>query len=371
MIDKTIKVMIVDDSAFIRAALTKIINNGRGMEVIGTASNGREALERLPVLKPDVITLDVEMPEMDGITALAEIMRKHPTPVIMCSYLTKKQADITLKCLDLGAIDIIAKPDDLGDESLNQIRYQIYQKIRAADGANVSIRKNGIDTVTSSLMTNVNVVIDKVSTSLGQPLFRPKSNVNKIVAIGTSTGGPRALLEVLQLLPANLDAAVVVVQHMPAQFTAAMANRFDGICPIAIKEAAEGDSLENGLVLIAPGGFHLHINKEKKVYLTNDPPILGVRPAVDPMFEDVAEIFGRNCLGVVLTGMGRDGTYGSSMIKELGGTIYVQDEASCVVYGMPRSVVEANMSDKTVLLNEMANSITSWVKNSGQETKKW
>lgn len=366
MVDKIIKVMVVDDSSFIRAALTKIINSGRAMEVVGTASNGREALERISVLNPDVITLDVEMPEMDGITALAEIMRRHPIPVIMCSSLTKKQADITLKCLDLGAVDIIAKPDDIGDESLNQMKYQIYQKIRAADGAHVSIRKPGIDLITNSVSAMVNPGIDKASTILSNQTPRKQGSVNRIVAIGTSTGGPRALLEVLQLLPADLNAAVVVVQHMPAQFTAAMAQRFDNVCPITVKEAAEGDSLENGLVLIAPGGYHMHVNKEKKIYLTNDPAILGVRPAVDPMFEDAAEIFGRNCLGVVLTGMGRDGTYGSSMIKELNGTIYVQDEASCVVYGMPRSVVEAKMSDKTVLLNEMADAIAEWVKMMGR-----
>jgi two-component system chemotaxis response regulator CheB len=366
MVDKIIKVMVVDDSSFIRAALTKIINSGRAMEVIGTASNGREALERIPLLKPDVITLDVEMPEMDGITALAEIMRKHPIPVIMCSSLTKRQADISLKCLDLGAVDLIAKPDEVGDESLNQIKYQIYQKIRAADGAHVSARKPGVETITNSISNVVNPIIDKVASIIPNQSPRRSGTVNRVVAIGTSTGGPRALLEVLQLLPANLDAAVVVVQHMPAQFTAAMAQRFDNICPIAVKEAAEGDCLENGLVLVAPGGYHMHVNKEKKIYLTNDPPILGVRPAVDPMFEDVAEIFGRNCLGVVLTGMGRDGTYGSSMIKELNGTVYVQDEASCVVYGMPRSVLEAKMSDKTVILTEMAEAIIEWVKNMGR-----
>lgn len=346
-----IHVLIADDSSFMRKALTRLINEGMGLEVIGTADDGEQALTAIAKLRPDVIVLDLEMPKMTGLQALKVIMERHPLPVVIFSSQTKSGADVTLKCLELGAIDFICKPSGISTADLASIRYIIWQKIRAAAHAQVS---PGFPAVAHQPEA-VRPVDD-----LPHPLAR------KVVAIGASTGGPRALMEVLEALPASLAAGVLVTQHMPPPFTAAMAQRLDAHCALMVREAQEDDTITNGKVLIAPGGKHLRINANGRITLSDAPPLWGVRPAVDPMMEDCAQHFGSACLGVILTGMGHDGTAGLARIHHEGGQTIAQDEPTSVVYGMPRSAVEAGIIDQILPLSSIAGSIRTWCASARQ-----
>ncbi|MHB9130780.1 MAG: protein-glutamate methylesterase/protein-glutamine glutaminase [Armatimonadota bacterium] len=347
MAEHSVRVLVIDDSSFMRRALARLISAGRGLEVVDTASSGREALERIKALQPDVVTLDIEMPEMDGLQALEAIMARHPVPVVMFSALSNHGAEVTLRCLELGAVDFICKPN-FGNinEDLASVRYIIWQKLRSAAGAHVR---------------STPIVLPHVRSARRSPTQR--QTASRVVAIGASTGGPRALIEVLEQLPVSLPAGVAIVQHMPPYFTAAMAQRFNDSCPLSVREAEEGDLLEEGLALVAPGGTHLRITGERRIHLDDSPPMWGVRPAVDPMMEDLAELYGPACLGVILTGMGRDGTNGLTRIRLSGGQTIAQDEATSVVYGMPRSAVEAGVIDRIFPLPEIAHEITEWCVN--------
>ena len=345
---KIIKVMVVDDSAFMRFSITKHLNATPNIQVIVTASDGREALELLEKFHPDVITLDVEMPSLDGLSTLKEIMAHHPCPVIMLSSLTKEGATETIRALTLGAVDFVAKPEN---------------KINISEVMNEVVAK---------ILKVVNAKVFSIPISTQQPktivksdskIVRPLTSKDKVLIIGSSTGGPRALNTLVPELE-NIPAAILIIQHMPVGFTHSLAERLDSASKIKVKEAEPGDQLEVGKALLAPGGFHMVLDSDKRITLNQNPTVHGVRPAIDVTMFSTVQHFGKSVVGVILTGMGMDGTSGSTLIHESGGYIFAEDESSCVVWGMPRSVTEAGVVDKVVPLSEMASSVMSYLRKS-------
>jgi len=341
---KSIRVMIVDDSAFMRFAISKHLAEYPDIQFVGSAHDGVEALELIPRLQPDVITMDVEMPRLDGLSTLRRIMAEDPRPVIMLSSLTKDGAVETVQALTLGAVDFIGKPENKA--SISQIMEELVAKIRRAA------------TVRVAVFNNHPTVIRSTASSAGQTkLTRPVLSQEKIVVIGSSTGGPRALNLLVPALPANLAAAVLIVQHMPAGFTRSLAERLDSLSPLKVKEAEPGDQLEIGRVLLAPGGFHLLINDQGQVTLNQNPTVHGVRPAIDVTMASVVKKYKSSVISVILTGMGSDGTNGSALVAQSGGYVIGEDESTCVVYGMPRSVFEAGFTNEVVPLDQIARAI--------------
>ncbi len=339
-----VTVLIVDDSAFARLSITKQLSAESGIEIIGYAGNGIEALEKVNELKPDVVTLDVEMPRMDGLEALARIMVENPTPVVMISSLTGKGTEITVRALELGAIDFFLKSSQATragfyglDNTLNT-KVKLAATIGGARLRTVARRREGLPQP------------KKLSGQLPTVL-------KKTVVIGSSTGGPGALYEVIPCLPADIPAAVLLVQHMPPVFTKSLAERLNELSHVQVKEAEQGDILRQGLVLLAPGNYHMEVRRDNKIVVNQKPPVLGLRPSVDVTMLSASLAYGPSTVGVVLTGMGSDGTKGAAAIKAAGGKIAAQDEASCVVYGMPRSVAESGYADKVVSLAQMADEI--------------
>jgi two-component system, chemotaxis family, protein-glutamate methylesterase/glutaminase len=344
-----IKVLVVDDSAFMRYSISQYLGTHSELQIIGTARDGQEALELIPKLKPDVVTLDVEMPHLDGLSTLRRIMSEFPLPVIMLSSLTKEGAAETIQALTLGAVDFIAKPVDrlnirkVMDETAAKIIYSARARIRPMP---VQVLQPSAENQLSS-----------------EKRVRPRRKTEPVVVIGTSTGGPRALHEVVPALPADLEATVVVVQHMPAGFTHSLAERLNMISNLAVKEAQPGDTLDIGQVLVAPGGFHMTLDDKAQITLNQNPPVHGVRPAVDVTLTSIVQQFGTSVIAVILTGMGRDGTNGSVLLHSMGGTVIVEHESSCVVWGMPRSVVEAGAANAVYPLSEIASAIEKAVKS--------
>jgi two-component system, chemotaxis family, protein-glutamate methylesterase/glutaminase len=349
---RNIRVITVDDSAFARYAITRQLQSDPDIEVTDFARDGAEALEKIQMLKPDVVTLDVEMPRMDGITALERIMSVCPTPVVMLSSLTGKGTEATIRALERGAVDFFLKPSLAIPAGGHEEANDLIAKIKLAAKVNLS-RLNGGFSVKESVPRRV----DRQTGELISP--------NNIVVIGSSTGGPRALYQVIPLLPAQIPAAVLVIQHMPPNFTRTLAERLNQLSQIEVKEAAEGDVLKRGQALIAPGGYHTQINKNGMIELNQNPPIMGIRPSVDVAMESVAPVFGASSVAVVLTGMGSDGTKGTSFIKAVGGKVVAEDESTCAVYGMPRSVVEAGNADRVVPLPQVAAEIMSILNGGG------
>lgn len=330
-----IKVLVVDDSVFMRKLLSDLFAGEADFSVVDTARNGQEALDKIKRLKPDVVTMDVEMPVMDGITALERVMKDCPTPVVMVSSLTHAGAVATLRALELGAVDFVAKTAG-PISNITAIRSEILSKCRAAVKANVSqlIRAQTAGTVPVQPKTYL-------------PASSPGDE--RIIAIGTSTGGPRALQEIITKLPGNLPCGVVIVQHMPPGFTKSLAERLNSLSSVTVKEAEHNDVIRPGLVLIAPGDYHMLIERENAktvVKLNQQPPIGGHRPAVDPMLESVARIFGSKAIGVILTGMGHDGAKGMQAIKRQNGHTIAEDQSTAVVFGMPKSAIEMGVIDK-------------------------
>ncbi len=341
-----IRVLLVDDSAFMRFTIARYLSESPELLVVGSARDGQEALDMIPELAPDVITLDVQMPRLDGLSTLREIMANDPLPVDMLSSLTTEGAHETVQALTWGAVDFIAKP--VSKANIAAIMDELIIKIRHAAQARVWR-------------------IPRLSQLAAKPQRLQKTNrfqrlPHKVVVIGTSTGGPRALNTLMSQLPADLPAALFIVQHMPAGFTRSLAERLDNISPLAIREAAHGDRITTGLGLLAPGGFHTTLDKKGKIALTKNPPVHGVRPAVDITMHSVTQQFGAATVGVVLTGMGHDGTNGAALIHSAGGHIIAEDESTCVVWGMPRSVVEAGAADVIVPLPEVAAAIEKAVR---------
>lgn len=341
--------MIVDDSTFMRKILLDIFKEDKEIIVIGEAKNGKEALEKIPLLKPDVITLDVEMPVMDGITTLKNIVKKYNIPTVMISNLTMEGANLTVKALEEGAIDFIPKPKNIFSLSGEKTKSEIIDKIKIASKSKVCLKHTK-----TYIPENPNVQL--IKRGLKEKEFE------YIVAIGTSTGGPRALQSVLPFLPKNINGAIVVVQHMPPKFTKSLADRLNTLSNIEVVEGKEGEILKRGYCYIAPGDFHMKVVHKKNNYileLSKEEPIKGLRPAVDILMESVAKLEGLKKIGIVMTGMGSDGSKGIVQIKKSNGYTIAQDEESSVVFGMPKLAIETGHIDKIVPLNNIAHEIMS------------
>lgn len=338
-----IKVLIVDDSATARAVLTEILESDPIIEVVATASDAYIARDKIVEFKPDVICLDVEMPRMDGITFLKKLMHYIPIPVVMVSSLTQSGAKTTLEALESGAVDFVAKPHSYIYDGKDEMRDELLAKIRAAAKAKVfkkELTKKHVVNTTSLLETT-----------------------NKILALGASTGGTEALKEVLTRLPRNAP-GTVVVQHMPANFTAAFAQRLNSLCEMEVKEAKNGDSISPGVVLIAPGDYHMVVRRSGARYyveIGSGEKVSGHRPSIDILFNSVAKIAGSNAIGVIMTGMGADGAKGLLAMKKAGARTIGQSEASCVVYGMPKIAYELDAVEKQASLEQIPSAILSYI----------
>ncbi|MBF0487741.1 MAG: chemotaxis response regulator protein-glutamate methylesterase [Nitrospirae bacterium] len=345
-----IKVLIVDDSAFMRNALKSMISSDSDLQVVGVACDGVEAIEKVLSLSPDVVTMDVEMPKMDGLEALRQIMAKCPVAVIMVSSLTVEGAKTTLKAFELGAVDFI--PKNLSDLSINimNIKMMLTDKLKQIGGRKLRPNSRPVDEpVQYSAPINQTKVVR----------FSSSSKKMAIVAIGTSTGGPKALQTVVPLLPKNFPIPVVISQHMPATFTGPFAERLNQLSQMQVKEAKQGEKIENGIVYIAPGSGHMSLMKkgtDRIISIAENAEYI-YRPSVDVMMLSVAAANPGACLGVILTGMGNDGLKGMRAIRECGGRTIAQNEDTCVVYGMPKAVVDAGVADKIVAINGMAGEI--------------
>ena len=340
--------MVVDDSAFMRFTITKHLNEFPGLTVIGTARDGQEALELIPKLKPDVVTLDVEMPNLDGLSTLREIMSRHPLPVVMLSSLTSEGTLETVRALTLGAVDFVAKPDNKAN--MASILEDVGNKVMRASKAKVW--------QTPTKPASIDIAL---SGKALEKKIRSLRKQDRIVVIGSSTGGPRALNTVVPMLSSDIPAAFVIVQHMPAGFTRSLSERLNSTSSLFVKEAAPGDQLEVGKVLLAPGGFHMLFDDTEKVTLNQNPTVHGVRPAVDVTLLSICQRYGDRVVAAILTGMGSDGTTGALLVHNSGGWVISEAEESCVVYGMPRSVFEAGASNEVVPLTRVADAIRAAV----------
>lgn len=345
-----VKVLVVDDSAFMRFSISQHLNGKPEIQVIGTANDGKEAVRLIPQLHPDVITMDVEMPHMDGLSTLRHIMKHFPTPVIMFSSLTKEGAAETIQALMIGAVDFIAKPDNRLD--IRQVMDEMAVKIMAASGARVK-----------PLVTRQSASVLPVSETQIEKKISGYQKNSPIVFIGSSTGGPGALNEIIPALPGNLPCPVVIVQHMPAGFTRSLSERLNVISPLKVKEAEPGDRLMVGQVLVAPGGFHMLFDDNEQVALNQKPAVHGVRPSVDVTLMSMIQHYGRSVIAIILTGMGSDGTNGASLLHSEGGYVIAEHESTCVVWGMPRSVAEAGAADAILPRPQIARAIERAVRD--------
>lgn len=342
-----IRILVVDDSAFMRKALSMMLSEDPEIEIIDTARDGIDAIEKVKKYNPDLITLDIEMPRMDGLTALRHIMKEQPCPVLMVSSLTKEGAQATLEALEAGAVDFIPKQLSFVSLEITNIKAELIAKVKA--------------------------IVRKRRSAVRKPLASPLAGTGRtpgpktalqfrraqLIAIGISTGGPAALQKVIPFLPADLSVPVTVVQHMPPHFTRSLANRLNGISPLEVVEGEKGMKVVPGKVYIAPGGKHMVLRSAGPDVIIDTPkqPAMLHRPSVDVLFESAARAYAGRVLAAVMTGMGHDGRDGAALIRKRGGKIVAQDEASCVVYGMPRAVAEAGLADAVVPLDGMAQTL--------------
>jgi len=342
---KKIRVLIVDDSAIVRKIFSEELSKFPDIEIVGTAPDPFVARDKIVKLAPDVITLDIEMPRMDGITFLRKLMRYYPLPVIIVSSLTPKGGKLTLEAMDIGATEVIGKPG--GSYTVGDMSAQLADKIRAASRVKV-IRKP----------------LDEGSASeRSEPIKAIAKTSNKLIAIGASTGGTEALRVVLTSMPPN-SPGILVVQHMPAKFTTAFAERLNGICQITVKEAQNNDSVNPGTALIAPGNFHMILRRSGARYyveIKDGPMVHHQRPAVDILFKSIAKSAGSNSIGAILTGMGSDGAQGLLEMKQAGAKTIAQDEKSCIVFGMPKEAIKLGAVDKVAPLGRVAEEIVKVV----------
>ena len=350
---KKIGVLIVDDSAFMRKVLKDIMESAGDIRVLGTAGDGAAALEKVRELNPDVITLDVEMPGMDGMTCLRELQKITDAPVIIVSGLNRDGERATIEALAAGAVDLITKPTALFDIEGEEKRNEIIEKIRMTKGIR---RKAG----------GKDAVKDETFPAGGGHEGRKSGLLKTLIAIGTSTGGPRALQEVLPYIPGNIPAAVLIVQHMPPGFTKSLADRLNTLSGLYVKEAEEGEAVKPGYSYVAPGDYHMKVVKSPegalKIKLTREALVNGHRPAVDVMMDSIAETGFPDVVGVIMTGMGADGSKGIVNIKKANkGYIISQDEKSCVVYGMPKAAAKTGVVDEVVPLKKIAEVIVKYL----------
>ncbi|MFS1503064.1 protein-glutamate methylesterase/protein-glutamine glutaminase [Vibrio lentus] len=365
-----IKVLVVDDSSFFRRRVSEIINSEARLEVIDVAVNGKEAVEKAKKLRPDVITMDIEMPVMDGITAVREIMAASPTPILMFSSLTHDGARATLDALDAGALDFLPKKfEDIArnrDDAVALLQQRVIQIAakRAfmrrtpvaprATAATTASAPSSLRQTTSAATPAAKLVVASTAK------FRASGKKYQLTAIGTSTGGPVALQKILTRIPAHYPHPIVLVQHMPATFTAAFASRLNTLCKIEVREAQDGDVLKPGVAYLAPGGKQMMIDGRAgsaRLRIIDGGDRMNYKPCVDVTFGSAAKIYGDKVLSMILTGMGADGREGSRMLKTAGSTIWAQDEDSCVVYGMPQAVAKAGISTEDLPLDRIAERI--------------
>lgn len=349
--DNRLTVLVVDDSAFARSMISKRLANDPDIGRVETARDGQEAMDKLESVAPDVITMDVQMPKLDGLGALKQIMAKQPTPVVMLSSLTGDDTDTTLNALELGAVDFFLKPS-----------------IAEASGGGTGDR-DLVETIKLAARVPVARLARAIRSEI-QPETAPKprgivtgnnarsvKKIERVVVIASSTGGPRALSQVVPFLPVDERVAYLIVQHMPAGFTKSLAERLNNAGPLTVREAGKGEFIQGGTALMAPGGRHMVVASNGEIDLTDAPTMHGVRPAADLTMQSVARGFGRKSMGVVLTGMGADGRDGCGAIRAAGGPVVVEDESTCVVYGMPRAVVEAGHATKIATIDRIARQI--------------
>jgi two-component system chemotaxis response regulator CheB len=353
-----IRVLVVDDAVVVRKLITETLRRDPELDIVGIAANGKIALQKIPQVNPDILTLDIEMPEMDGLATLRELRKVYPKlPVIMFSTLTQKGAVATLEALSLGASDYVTKPANVGSvtEAMEQLEKELIPRIKV-------LCRHLI--VAPPAPENVKPAGARVAVSAPLP---PRPGPIEIVCLGTSTGGPNALTEVFAHLPADLPVPIVIVQHMPPLFTAMLAERLTAHSRIPCHEGAEGQVIERGHAYIAPGGKHMEVQRpgiRTQLHLHEGPPENSCRPAVDVLFRSVAAAYGSSVLGVIMTGMGQDGLRGCEIIRENRGHIVVQDEATSIVWSMPGSVAKAGYADRTLPLNQIAGEIARRVRES-------
>ncbi|MBA1291839.1 chemotaxis response regulator protein-glutamate methylesterase [Pseudomonas lurida] len=368
-----VKVLVVDDSGFFRRRVSEILSADPSIQVVGTATNGKEAIDQAIALKPDVITMDYEMPMMDGITAVRHIMQRCPTPVLMFSSLTHEGARVTLDALDAGAVDFLPKNFEDISRNPEKVKQLLCEKVHSISRSNRRSLFSAPSPSPSPAPAPAAPAAPSSSTfgrPAPAPVARPaaaparasastshspapKRKAYKLVAIGTSTGGPVALQRVLTQLPANFPAPIVLIQHMPAAFTKAFAERLDKLCRISVKEAEDGDILRPGLALLAPGGKQMMVDGRGAIKILPGDERLNYKPCVDITFGSAAKSYGDKVLAVVLTGMGADGREGARLLKQGGSAIWAQDEASCVIYGMPMAIVKADLADAVYSLDDI------------------
>jgi two-component system chemotaxis response regulator CheB len=358
-----IRVLIVDDSALMRQVLTSLLSKDPDIEVIGSAPDPFIAREKIKALHPDVLTLDVEMPKMDGLTFLEKLMRGHPMPVVMVSSLTEAGCQTTLRALELGAVDFMAKPKIDLREGMEEVAQDLIIKVKAAAQARVrplrvkrEASKSGTDVVSRTTLHASRFTNDAPSGAMIK-------TTNTIIAIGASTGGTEAVKEILMALPPNIP-PILITQHMPERFTKTWADRMNQLCRISVKEAEDGDSVLPGHALVAPGSYHMTLVRSGARYtvrINQDPPVNRHRPSVDVLFASVAQYAGANAVGVILTGMGGDGAKDMLSMKQAGAFTIAQDEASCVVFGMPKEAIKLGGVDKVLPLSEIPAAIVAYV----------
>ena len=374
-----VKVLVVDDSSFFRRRVSEIINQDPTLEVIDTAQNGREAVDKALRLHPDVITMDIEMPVMDGISAVREIMAKCPTPILMFSSLTHEGAKSTLEALEAGALDFLPKKfEDIArdkEEAIKLLQQRVkaiarrhsFMAPRSAPVASSSPVGSSTSSATHSVLQGRTTLTHSVPASTAAPAermaplaFKKSGKSYQLLAIGTSTGGPVALQAVLTQLPANFPYPILLIQHMPATFTAAFAARLTTLCQISVKEAEDGDLLRPGCAYLAPGGKQMMLDgrgNSARIRIIEGNDKVNYKPCVDITFASLAKSHNDKVLAIVLTGMGADGRDGARLLKEQGATIWAQDEASCVVYGMPQAVAKAGIASESLPLDKIAQRI--------------
>lgn len=376
-----IRVLIVDDAVVVRRLITDALAADPEIEVVGTAPNGRIALQKITQLQPDVVTMDVEMPEMDGLTALTELRRSHPRlPVIMFSTLTERGAQATLEALARGATDYVTKPANVGSvsEGLARVRDELLPKIRWLSGRGMPSGPGRPPTPPAGASAPSSVQATRSQIAGPGPVPRSPLATRPrrepvgvdVIAVGVSTGGPVAIGKIFSRLPRDLPVPVLVVQHMPPVFTRLLADRLASTCQVPVHEGAPGMRVEPGHIYIAPGGYHMVVKRDVTGHVlldtNNDPPENSCRPAVDVLFRSVARVYGGRVLATVLTGMGHDGMRGAEAIREAGGFIIAQDEATSVVWGMPGAVVHAGLADEVLPLEAIADALTRRCRAAGQ-----
>ncbi|MFN4361386.1 MAG: chemotaxis response regulator protein-glutamate methylesterase [Hylemonella sp.] len=356
---KKIRVVVVDDSALVRSLLAEIINRQRDMECVGAANDPLIAREMIRELNPDVITLDVEMPRMDGIDFLGRLMRLRPMPVLMISTLTERGAEVTMRALELGAVDFVAKPRIGLAEGIKELSDQIVEKIRVA--ASAHIRRAPTPVATSGAAPAAG------SPAAAVPKLLGRLSTEKLICIGSSTGGTEAVKEVLTRMPAD-SPGIVITQHMPPGFTTSFATRLNGLCQITVKEAVNGERILPGHAYIAPGGRHLRVDRSGANYVAvveDGEPVNRHKPSVEVLFHSCAQVVGPNAFGIMLTGMGNDGAKAMREMKDAGSYNYVQDEASCVVFGMPREAIAHGAADEVLPLTSIAPALLARLSSGG------